>query len=303
MAPHRARHAGRIASDNGAIGGSGSKPPCHSTRAESDELLPEPLRPLRRLAQSQLLTRAISHVTVVGLVVAAAGFGIAQARGPLPASVDQAGFFSLISTARGAAAGAVPSYETTTLEIEARSDAATAGLPQRGTSARNLEGEPVPPAPLPTPVPVDPDATPLPAPTGATAVSGGMAVNTVLAAPTGAALQWPVPSGSISQYFHSGHLAIDIAASYGNTVVAAEAGVVSSAGWRNNGGGYVVEVDHGNGMHTVYNHLGSIWVGAGQAVARGQGIAGVGCTGMCTGPHVHFEVLVNGVIVNPLRYL
>jgi murein DD-endopeptidase MepM/ murein hydrolase activator NlpD len=276
-------------------------PPCHSTRAESDELLPEPLRRLRRLAQSQLLTRGISHLTVVGLVAAAAGFGIAQARGQVPASDDQAGFFSLISTARGAA-GAVPSYGSTTLEIVARPEVATAGLPQRGTSARNLEAEPVPPAPLPTPVPVDPDATPLPAPTGATAL-GATGTSAVLAAPTGAALQWPVPSGSISQYFHSGHLAIDIAASYGNAVVAAEAGVVSSAGWRNNGGGYVVEIDHGNGMRTVYNHLGSIWVVAGQAVARGQGIAGVGCTGMCTGPHVHFEVIVNGVIVNPLRYL
>ena len=264
--------------------------------------MPEPLRPLRRLAQSQLLTRTISHLTVVALVAAAAGFGIAQARGSLPASDNQAGFFSLISTARGAH-GAVPSYESTTLQTAPRPEVATTPLPQRGTSARNLEGEPVPPAPLPTPVPVDPDATPLPAPTGGTALVGGTPTSAVFAAPTGASLQWPVPSGSISQYFHSGHLAIDVAASYGNAVVAAEAGVVSSAGWRNNGGGYVVEIDHGNGMRTVYNHLGGIWVVGGQAVARGQGIAGVGCTGMCTGPHVHFEVIVNGVIVNPLRYL
>jgi murein DD-endopeptidase MepM/ murein hydrolase activator NlpD len=263
--------------------------------------LPEPLRPLRRLAQSQLLTRTISHLTVVSLVAAAAAFGIAQARGPGPAQDDQAGFFSLISTARGAA-GAIPSYESATLEIEARPEVQSAGLPQRGVSARVLEAEPVPSAPLPTPVPVDPDATPLPAPTKATAVAGTGASG-ILSAPAGGALMWPVPGGSISQYFHAGHLAIDIAASYGNAVVASEAGVVSSAGWRNNGGGYVVEIDHGNGMHTVYNHLGSIWVYAGQAVARGQAIAGVGCTGMCTGPHVHFEVLVNGVIVNPLRFL
>jgi murein DD-endopeptidase MepM/ murein hydrolase activator NlpD len=56
-------------------------------------------------------------------------------------------------------------------------------------------------------------------------------------------------------------------------------------------------------MTTVYNHLGSIWVSPGQAVARGQGIGGVGCTGICTGPHVHFEVIVGGYKVNPLRYL
>ena len=85
--------------------------------------------------------------------------------------------------------------------------------------------------------------------------------------------------------------------------MAADAGVVTWAGWRNNGGGYVVAIDHGNGMRTVYNHLGSIWVSPGQAVSRGQGIAGVGCTGLCTGPHVHFEVVVGGVSVNPLRYL
>ena len=262
--------------------------------------MPEPLQPLRRLAQSQLLARTISHMTVVALVAAAAAFGIAQANANQPAAVDQAGFFSLISTARGAA-GATQSFTSTTLDIHAQAGGAEAAqLPSRGTSAaRTLEGEPVA-APLPTPVPVDPNAEPLPAPTEASA--GGLVFG-VAAAPSGGALAWPVPGGSISQYFHSGHLAIDIAAPYGATVVAAEAGVVTSAGWRNNGGGYVVEIDHGNGMHSVYNHLGSIWVVAGQAVARGQGIAGVGCTGMCTGPHVHFEVIVNGVIVNPLRYL
>jgi murein DD-endopeptidase MepM/ murein hydrolase activator NlpD len=112
-----------------------------------------------------------------------------------------------------------------------------------------------------------------------------------------------VPGGSISQYFHSGHLAIDIAAPSGSSVVAAEAGTVTWAGWRNNGGGLVIVIDHGNGIVTAYNHLGSLWVSPGQAVARGQGIAGVGCTGICTGPHVHFEVIVGGAIVNPLRYL
>ena len=101
----------------------------------------------------------------------------------------------------------------------------------------------------------------------------------------------------------AGHLALDIAAPYGSQIVAAQGGTVSWAGWRNNGGGYVISINHGNGMTTVYNHLGSIWVSPGQYVSGGQGIGGVGCTGMCTGPHVHFEVIVNGVIDNPLRYL
>ena len=122
-------------------------------------------------------------------------------------------------------------------------------------------------------------------------------------APSVGSLLWPVPGGSISQYYHAGHLALDIAAPYGSQIIAAQAGTVTWAGWRNNGGGNVISIDHGNGMQTVYNHLGSIWVSPGQWVAAGQGIGGVGCTGMCTGPHVHFEVIVNGVIDNPLRYL
>jgi len=54
---------------------------------------------------------------------------------------------------------------------------------------------------------------------------------------------------------------------------------------------------------TGYNHLGSVLVSAGQGLVRGEQIATVGCTGICTGPHVHFAVIVNGVLVNPLRYL
>jgi murein DD-endopeptidase MepM/ murein hydrolase activator NlpD len=69
------------------------------------------------------------------------------------------------------------------------------------------------------------------------------------------------------------------------------------------GRGNVISIDHGNGMQTVYNHLGGFAIGTGTYVAPGQIIGYVGCTGMCTGPHVHFEVIVGGVIVNPLRYL
>jgi len=85
-------------------------------------------------------------------------------------------------------------------------------------------------------------------------------------------------------------------------VVAAQSGIVTWSGWRNNGGGYVIAIDHGNGMQTVYNHLGDLWVSSGAYVAAGQGIGAVGCTGICTGPHVHFEVIVNGIIDNPQRY-
>ena len=269
--------------------------------------MPEPLRPLRRLTQSHALPRAISHLTVVGLVTAAAAVGISHARGQAPATDDGAGFFSLISTARGAA-GATPELQTAVIELRPRPQDETGIIDRDAIVDRDAHVAQAPLAAerLATPVPVDPDATPLPGPVEPNATGGtfsSLGASTTRVAPSGGSLAWPVPAGSISQYFHSGHLAIDIAASYGSSVIAAEVGVVSSAGWRNNGGGYVVEIDHGNGMHTVYNHLGGIWVSPGQAVARGDVIAPVGCTGMCTGPHVHFEVIVNGVIVNPLQYL
>jgi murein DD-endopeptidase MepM/ murein hydrolase activator NlpD len=156
------------------------------------------------------------------------------------------------------------------------------------------------------PGPIDADAASLPAPPAQGAVEGsGQAAQAPPppAAPPGVILEWPVPGGAISQPFHAGHLALDIAAGPGSAVVASEGGLVTFAGWRDNGGGLVVSIDHAGGITTVYNHLGSIWVAAGQTVARGQEIGGVGCTGICTGPHVHYEVLVGGVHVNPLRHL
>ena len=116
-------------------------------------------------------------------------------------------------------------------------------------------------------------------------------------------LMWPVPGGEITQYYSTYHKALDIAAPTGSTVIASAAGVVTWSGWKDNGGGLVIAIDHGNGIVTLYNHLGALWVAAGMSVEAGQGIAAVGCTGVCTGPHVHYEVVVDGVIVNPLRYL
>ena len=83
----------------------------------------------------------------------------------------------------------------------------------------------------------------------------------------GGKFAWPVVGGNnyISQYFHAGHYAIDIAADYGARVVAAADGIVTFAGWKNNGGGYQVWIAHGSGLFTTYNHMSAITVGTGQS--------------------------------------
>jgi murein DD-endopeptidase MepM/ murein hydrolase activator NlpD len=156
-----------------------------------------------------------------------------------------------------------------------------------------------------------PIATPKPKPAASTkprtSSSGGGSTRPP-AAYSGGKFAWPVAGGYISQYFHYGHYAIDIAADPGTRVMAAAAGTVIFAGWKNNGGGYQVWIAHGSGLYTTYNHMMSVAVGRGQHVSRGQGVGRVGMTGNATGPHLHFEVWRGpvwngGVRVNPLIYL
>ena len=98
------------------------------------------------------------------------------------------------------------------------------------------------------------------------------------------------------------HLGIDVAAPYGTTVVAPAAGTVIRVGTAS-GYGLVLEIDHGNGIVTKYGHLSRFLVRERQHVVRGQAIAEVGNSGLSTGPHLHYEVHVNGVIVDPLTYV
>lgn len=98
------------------------------------------------------------------------------------------------------------------------------------------------------------------------------------------------------------HNGVDIGASSGTTIVAACSGTVSFAGWEQ-GYGNVIKIDHGNGFETVYGHCKSIYVKKGQKVASQEKIGAVGSTGNSTGPHLHFEIRVNGTPQNPLDHI
>ncbi len=124
---------------------------------------------------------------------------------------------------------------------------------------------------------------------------------------TSGILQMPCEKCSFTQYFHPGHYAVDIQEKGGGPVFAAEAGTVIRADYGWNGGyGNVIEIDHGNGLVTLYGHSKTLYVKKGDKVTRGQNISAMGNSGRvygATGIHVHFEVQVNGEKKNPLLYL
>lgn len=107
------------------------------------------------------------------------------------------------------------------------------------------------------------------------------------------------PFGGSSSEFHKGQ---DISAPMGTPVIGTADGVVVIAGWQR-GYGRVVYLDHGNGLSTRYGHLSRIDVVEGQTVKRGELLGLVGSTGRSTGPHLHYEVRMNGQAMNPLPYL
>jgi len=123
---------------------------------------------------------------------------------------------------------------------------------------------------------------------------------------------WPVLTGFVSSLFgyrtdpFSGrgafHEGVDFAGAHGSGIVAVGAGVVSFSGNRS-GYGLLVEINHGNGYVTRYGHNASNLVKTGETVRKGQRVALMGSSGRSTGPHVHFEVLLNGSPVNPSQYI
>jgi murein DD-endopeptidase MepM/ murein hydrolase activator NlpD len=129
----------------------------------------------------------------------------------------------------------------------------------------------------------------------------------------GGDFQWPAPSSKrVTSEFgyrlhpilkvNKLHTGLDIGVASGSQVVAANAGKVIKAAW-NNSYGYMVMIDHGGGIVTLYAHNSQLKVKTGDIVARGQLIALSGSTGASTGPHLHFEVRVNGEYKNPRNYL
>jgi len=123
--------------------------------------------------------------------------------------------------------------------------------------------------------------------------------------PSAAGFIWPcdgVVTSGFGMRWGRMHEGIDIGCAYGAPNRAAAAGTVIYAGWMS-GYGNLVVVDHGNGLSTAYAHASSLAVSVGQSVAQGQTVSYVGSTGHSTGPHLHFEVRVNGVAVDPLAYL
>jgi murein DD-endopeptidase MepM/ murein hydrolase activator NlpD len=148
---------------------------------------------------------------------------------------------------------------------------------------------PKPPAPAPTPKPALPTPAPVARSGPAASIPGG--------------ISWPL-RGVITQRFgENGHTGLDIADPTGTAVRAAAPGVVSVAAKATYGYGWRIIIDHGNGYSTLYAHLSAFNVAAGATVARGQVIGAVGQTGLATGPHLHFEVRVNGQANDPLKFL
>ncbi len=171
-----------------------------------------------------------------------------------------------------------------------------------------------PPTPTPTPTLPVSTATPIPIvystwePTlpGEGGWGGNATCEGTFIAPTGSGVfTWPTDVHALSgrNYSWRWHPGLDLYASYGDPIYAADAGLVVYAGWNSWGYGNMVAIDHGNGWHTLYAHFREINVSCGQAVEQGAVIGLAGSTGNSTGSHLHFEIRGETGKVNPWGYL
>jgi murein DD-endopeptidase MepM/ murein hydrolase activator NlpD len=140
-----------------------------------------------------------------------------------------------------------------------------------------------------------------------TSYSGISAVKELINAPSAAPaagnkMNWPTVGYRITQYFSWRHTGLDIANKIGTPLYAADAGTIEFAGWRKGYGNFVI-INHGGGKVTRYGHLSKFYCEKGDKVAKGEVIGAMGSTGNSTGPHLHFEVIINGVKYNPLNYI
>lgn len=135
-----------------------------------------------------------------------------------------------------------------------------------------------------------------PIPAAGQAALNGISFINPLSHPSCAGYGW-------SRGFSSWHNGVDLARGGGCEIRAAAAGTVRFSGWEPQGGGYAVTIDHGNGVHTVYYHNSVLYVRPGQGVSAGQEISRMGCTGLCTGTHLHLGLRVNYVYTDPAIYV
>jgi murein DD-endopeptidase MepM/ murein hydrolase activator NlpD len=138
--------------------------------------------------------------------------------------------------------------------------------------------------------------------------SGLSIINNLIKTPaakiSGNKMAWPTIGSRITQYFSWRHTGVDIANKIGTPIYAADDGVVEIArGGYNGGYGNTIVINHGGGIKTRYGHASKLFVKAGDEVEKGENIAAMGSTGRSTGPHLHFEVLINGTRYNPLNYI
>ncbi len=119
---------------------------------------------------------------------------------------------------------------------------------------------------------------------------------------SGNKMNWPTQGHRITQYYSWRHHGLDIANKTGTPIYAADAGTIEYAGWGRGYGNQIV-INHGGGKKTRYAHLSKFYVKKGDKVSKGHAIGAMGSTGWSTGPHLHFEVIINGRKYNPLNYI
>lgn len=137
--------------------------------------------------------------------------------------------------------------------------------------------------------------------------SGISAIRDIVKSPdaipvSGNTMNWPTEGHRITQYYSWRHTGLDIGNKIGTPIYSADAGTVEYVGWGKGYGNQIV-VNHGGGKKTRYAHLSKFYVKQGQAVGKGESIGAMGSTGWSTGPHLHFEVIINNGKYNPLNYI